>query len=54
MEWFVDLLKYIIPSANVNVHSLHITMDMHLPRSLKERTRGQRITNPGSNIHVLV
>ena len=53
MEWFVDLLKYIIPPANVNAHSLHITVDIYLPRSVKEGIRGQRITNSGSNVHVL-
>ena len=53
IEWFIDLLKYITPPTNVNAHSLDIIMDMYIPRIVKEGTRRQRSTNPGSYLHVL-
>ena len=31
MEWFIDLLKYIIPPTDVNAHSLDIITDMYMP-----------------------
>ena len=49
MECFIDLLKYLTLPPNVNAHSLDITMDMNIPRSVKEGTCWQRRTNPGPN-----
>ena len=53
MEWFIDLLKYIRPPANVNACLLDIIMDMYMPKSVKEGSRRQRSTNAGLNVHVL-
>ena len=52
-EWFIKLLKYITPPANVNAHSLNMTMDMYIPRRVKEGTCRQRSTNRGPNAPVL-
>ena len=53
MEWFIDLLKYITPPVNVNAHSLDTTIDMYIPRNVKQETHRQRSTNPGPNVHRL-
>ena len=53
LEWFIDILKYIMPPANVNAHSLDIIIDICIPRSVKEGTRRKRSTNPGPNFYVL-
>ena len=52
-EWFIGLLKYVTPPENVNAPSLDIIMNMYIPRSVKERIRGQRSANPGPNVHVM-
>ena len=53
IEWFIDLLKYITPHANVNAHLFDNIIDMQIPRSLKEGTRTQRSTNPQTGVHVI-
>ena len=39
MEWYTDFLEYVTPPANVNVHSVDIVVDMHIPGRGKEATR---------------
>ena len=53
LEWFIDILKYIMPPANVNARSLYIIIDICIPRSVEEETRRKRSTNPGPNVYAL-
>ena len=48
-----ELLRYITSSANVNVTSVEIGMDVYMKKSVKEGTRQQRGNKRGHAVHVL-